>query len=101
MNPSNPAIGKDTYELLIHGLTDYAIYMLAPDGRVISWNPGAERIKGYTADEIIGEHFSRFYTEEDRSRCPRKNPDHRRRGRPLPYRGLARSARRQSPGPTL
>ncbi|MFC7557619.1 PAS domain-containing protein [Pseudoroseomonas wenyumeiae] len=67
MNPSNPAIGKDTYELLIHGLTDYAIYMLAPDGRVISWNPGAERIKGYTADEIIGEHFSRFYTEEDRA----------------------------------
>jgi PAS domain S-box-containing protein len=45
---------------------DYAIYMLDPEGRVVSWNPGAERIKGYTANEIIGEHFSRFYTEEDR-----------------------------------
>jgi PAS domain S-box-containing protein len=67
MNPSSPAIGENAYELLIHGVADYAIYMLAPDGRVISWNPGAERIKGYTADEIIGEHFSRFYTEEDQA----------------------------------
>src|SRR5947209_18077228 len=39
--------------------------MLDPEGRVTSWNPGAERIKGYTADEIIGQHFSNFYTEED------------------------------------
>ena len=45
---------------------DYAIYMLDLEGRVVSWNPGAERIKGYAANEIIGEHFSRFYTEEDR-----------------------------------
>ena len=42
---------------------DYAIYMLDAEGRVASWNPGAERIKGYTAAEIIGQHFSRFYTE--------------------------------------
>ena len=54
-------------ELLIQGVVDYAIYMLDPDGRVVSWNPGAERIKGYTAEEIIGEHFSRFYTDEDRA----------------------------------
>jgi PAS domain S-box-containing protein len=47
-------------------VTDYAIYMLDPDGRVSSWNAGAERFKGYAADEILGEHFSRFYTEEDR-----------------------------------
>ena len=47
-------------------MTDYAIYMLDPDGLVSSWNPGAQRFKGYTADEIIGEHFSRFYTDEDR-----------------------------------
>ena len=46
---------------------DYAIYMLDPEGRVVSWNPGAERIKGYAADEIVGEHFSRFYTEEERT----------------------------------
>src|SRR5271165_4324980 len=58
---------SDTYELLIQAVVDYGIYMLDPDGRVVSWNPGAQRIKGYAAEEIIGEHFSRFYTEEDRA----------------------------------
>jgi PAS domain S-box-containing protein len=57
----------DLHELLIRSVVDYAIYMLDPDGRIVSWNPGAERIKGYTAAEIIGDHFSRFYTEEDRA----------------------------------
>ncbi|MEA2729204.1 MAG: hypothetical protein QOF70_3679 [Acetobacteraceae bacterium] len=57
----------DAYELLIQGVVDYAIYMLDPTGHVVSWNPGAERIKGYTADEIVGTHFSRFYTDEDRA----------------------------------
>ncbi len=52
--------------LLISAVTDYAIYMLDSQGRVATWNPGAERFKGYTADEIIGQHFSRFYTDEDR-----------------------------------
>ncbi len=56
------------YRLLIEAVTDYAIYMLDPSGIVTSWNPGAERFKGYTRDEILGQHFSRFYTEEDRSR---------------------------------
>jgi PAS domain S-box-containing protein len=60
-------ISANAYELLIQGVVDYAIYMLDPTGRVLSWNPGAERIKGYTADEIIGAHFSRFYTDEDRA----------------------------------
>ena len=55
------------YRLLIEAVTDYAIYMLDPDGTVASWNPGAQRFKGYSADEIIGQHFSRFYTEEDRA----------------------------------
>ena len=55
------------YELLIQGVMDYAIFMLDPDGRVASWNPGAQRIKGYAAEEIIGEHFSRFYPEEERA----------------------------------
>ena len=55
------------YEVLIQGAVDYAIYMLDPDGRVTSWNPGAERIKGYSEEEILGEHFSRFYTPEDRA----------------------------------
>src|ERR1700752_4973645 len=52
------------YELLIHSVVDYAIFMLDEEGYVASWNPGAERIKGYTAEEIIGQHFSCFYTPE-------------------------------------
>ncbi len=50
----------------VNAVVDYALYMLDTDGRVAAWNTGAERIKGYAADEIIGRHFSRFYTEEDR-----------------------------------
>ena len=57
---------EERFRLLIQSVTDYAIYMLDPEGRVSSWNPGAERFKGYSASEIIGEHFSRFYTEEDK-----------------------------------
>lgn len=53
------------YRLLIEAVTDYAIYSLDPYGVVTSWNPGAARLKGYTAAEIIGQHFSRFYSEED------------------------------------
>jgi len=54
------------YRLLVEAVTDYAIYLLDPSGIVTTWNPGAQRFKGYKADEIIGQHFSRFYTEEDR-----------------------------------
>jgi PAS domain S-box-containing protein len=54
------------YRLLVEAVTDYAIYMLDSSGFISSWNPGAERFKGYTSSEIIGQHFSRFYTEEDR-----------------------------------
>jgi PAS domain S-box-containing protein len=53
------------FRLLVQGVTDYAIYMLDAEGRIASWNAGGERIKGYLADEIIGKHFSCFYTEED------------------------------------
>ena len=52
--------------MLIEAVTDYAIYMLDPKGTVTSWNPGAKRFKGYDESEIVGENFSRFYTEEDR-----------------------------------
>ena len=55
------------FRLLVHGVTDYAIYMLDPTGVVTSWNPGAERIKGYRREEILGDHYSRFHTEEDRA----------------------------------
>jgi len=57
---------EERFRHLVQSVTDYAIYMLDPDGHVSSWNPGAERFKGYSADEIRGEHFSRFYTPEDR-----------------------------------
>jgi len=53
------------FRILVQGVTDYAIYMLDPEGQVTNWNAGAERIKGYSPEEIIGEHFSRFYTPED------------------------------------
>jgi PAS domain S-box-containing protein len=54
------------FHLLIDAVTDYAIFMLDTAGNVVSWNPGAERINGYSSGEIIGQHFSRFYTQEDR-----------------------------------
>lgn len=57
---------NDRYRLLVDAITDYAIYMLDPDGIVTNWNAGAQRFKGYTADEIIGQHFARFYSPEDR-----------------------------------
>src|SRR5215467_7862328 len=52
---------------LVQAVTDYAIFQLDKDGTVATWNAGAERIKGYTADEIIGGHFSCFHIEEDRA----------------------------------
>jgi len=59
---------EQQFQLLVQGVKDYAIFMLDPQGRITTtWNSGAERIKGYRAEEIIGEHFSRFYTEEDRN----------------------------------
>ena len=57
---------EEQFRRLVQGVTDYAIYMLDPEGRVASWNQGAQRIKGYDPEEIIGRHFSQFYTDEDR-----------------------------------
>jgi PAS domain S-box-containing protein len=57
---------EERFRLLVEGVVDYAVFMLDPDGVVTSWNAGAQRIKGYSRDEIVGRHFSRFYTEEDR-----------------------------------
>jgi PAS domain S-box-containing protein len=56
---------EERLRLMIESVQDYAIFMLDPDGLVMSWNTGAERIKGYRANEIIGKHFSAFYTAED------------------------------------
>jgi len=58
---------EQRFRMLVQGVRDYAIYMLDPDGRITNWNAGASAIKGYSADEIIGEHFSRFYTPEDQA----------------------------------
>jgi PAS domain S-box-containing protein len=57
---------QERFQLLVNAVIDYAIYMLDPDGRIATWNPGAQRFKGYSGQEIIGDHFSRFFTDEDR-----------------------------------
>ena len=56
-----------SFQLLVESVTDYALYMLDPTGRVISWNSGAKRIKGYEAADIIGKNFECFYSEQDRA----------------------------------
>ena len=63
---SSSASDASRFQLLVQGVTDYALYMLSAEGVVTSWNAGAERMKGYTPDEIIGRHFSQFFTGEDR-----------------------------------
>ncbi len=65
----NPLVSDEAarLQLFIRSVTDYAIFMLTPDGHVASWNAGAQRFKGYAPEEIIGKHFSLFYTEEDRA----------------------------------
>jgi PAS domain S-box-containing protein len=60
-------VSEEQFRLLVQGVTDYAIYMLDPDGNITNWNVGAERIKGYAPEEIIGRHFSQFYTDEDQA----------------------------------
>lgn len=58
--------GEEQYRILIDSITDYAIFLLNPEGHIITWNTGARQIKGYEADEIIGKHFSTFYTQKDK-----------------------------------
>ena len=67
MNPAGLAAGAqgdDLFRLLVESVRDYAIFLLNPDGIIVSWNAGAERIKGYAAGEVVGRHFSIFYTDE-------------------------------------
>ena len=64
---------EERFRLLVDGARDYAIFMLDPEGNVATWNPGAERIKGYRAEEIVGHHFSQFYMQED---IDRGKPEH-------------------------
>jgi PAS domain S-box-containing protein len=65
-NFDNPA-NDNRFQLLVESVSDYAIYMLDTAGRIVTWNAGAQRFKGYEAHEIVGQHFSRFFTPEDRS----------------------------------
>lgn len=65
--PNHSIAESQRLDLLINALTDHAIYMLDTAGRITSWNTGAERLKGYSATEIIGQHFSRFYSPDDRA----------------------------------
>jgi PAS domain S-box-containing protein len=58
---------ESRFRLLVEGVTEYALYLIDPEGKVTNWNTGAQRIKGYTAAEIVGHHYSRFFSEEDRS----------------------------------
>ena len=66
MHPSGRASEEHRCRVLVQGISDYAIYMLDPAGIVTTWNPGAQQFKGYSEQEIVGEHFSRFYTQEDK-----------------------------------
>ncbi|HEX4802092.1 MAG TPA: ATP-binding protein [Myxococcaceae bacterium] len=77
----NSAREAQRFRLLVESVKDYAIFMLDVDGRVSSWNVGAERIKGYRAEEILGQHFSRFYPPEDSSKCKMKLEVAAREGR--------------------
>src|SRR6185295_542496 len=61
-----PMAEDERYRILVEAITDYAVYMLDSNGIVTSWNAGAQRFKGYEPAEIIGQHFSRFFTPEDR-----------------------------------
>ncbi len=68
MHQAEPSLSEESqYRRLVESISDYAIYMLDPDGVVSSWNPGAARLKGYAAGEIIGQSYSRFFTEEDQA----------------------------------
>ena len=60
-----PTQRDDLYRLLVQHVKDYAIFLLDPQGYVLTWNEGAQRIKGYQAHEILGQHFSRFYPPEE------------------------------------
>ncbi len=64
---SRPGQAAGLYQLLVESVTDYAIFVLDPTGHIMTWNPGAQRAKGYTAEEIIGRHFSTFYTAEEQA----------------------------------
>jgi PAS domain S-box-containing protein len=60
----DPSRNAELFRLLVESIRDYAIFVLDPDGKILTWNPGAQAMKGYTRDEIVGKHFSKFYPSE-------------------------------------
>lgn len=70
---ATPSMDYDAYRLLVQEVRDYAIFMLGPKGKILSWNAGAQRLKGYTPEEIVGKHFSIFYEKDD---VADKKPQH-------------------------
>src|ERR1700689_3888828 len=60
----DPSRNAELFRLLVEGIRDYAIFVLDPEGKILTWNPGAQAMKGYTRDEIVGKHFSTFYPAE-------------------------------------
>ena len=90
------AVGADPtdaqFRLLVESVSDYAIYLLDPTGRVASWNAGAERIKGYAAAEVMGRHFSIFFTAEDRAGIIRAFPRSTRSVSERPSSSVGRAA---------
>ena len=96
-NSAQGLLDAHKLELLLDAVSDYAIYMLDTEGFVASWNAGAEKIKGYTPTEIIGQHFSRFFTPEDQEkRCPRDDPRGCAPDWSARVRGMARTQGRRS-----
>jgi PAS domain S-box-containing protein len=61
----NRSLRDERFRLLVPGVTDYAVFMLDPDGRVVCWNTGAERVFGYTDPEVVGHHYALFFTPGD------------------------------------
>jgi PAS domain S-box-containing protein len=64
LGSETPTVRAELFKLLVESIRDYAIFVLDPEGRVLTWNPGAQAMKGYTREEIVGQHFSKFYLPE-------------------------------------
>ena len=83
-----------SFRLLVEGVADYALYMLDPEGIVTSWNIGGQRIKGYLPEEIVGQHFSRFYTPADQANGkPARALEHSQRSTAVTKKKAGASAR--------
>jgi PAS domain S-box-containing protein len=70
LNTEDLRQSEERFKLLVESIRDYAIFMLDPEGHVLTWNAGTQRFKGYSPDEIIGKHFSIFYPDDARSVYP-------------------------------